>query len=202
GKVYFQATDGIHAEELWVTDGTEAGTYMVKDINTTTQNYGGSFPDNFTVYNNKLYFTAADGNSTHLWVTDGTEAGTVKIAPATYEEPTSVNYLFLFEDELFFMAQYQTSVGKELYKLDATTMGVADYSLEKINIYPNPVKDVLHILDNNLNTQIISIISTTGQVVQKIFNQNQVDVSSLSPGIYYAKIETNENIVVKKFIKK
>jgi len=116
GKVYFQATDGTHAEEFWVTDGTEPGTYMVKDINTTTQNYEGSFPDNFTVYNNKLYFAANDGTGDHLWVTDGTEAGTVKIAPATYDEPTSVNDLFLFEDALYFQAEYSNAIGKELYK--------------------------------------------------------------------------------------
>ncbi|HEY6837986.1 MAG TPA: ELWxxDGT repeat protein, partial [Geobacteraceae bacterium] len=30
---YFGATDGINGQELWRTDGTEVGTFMVTDIN-------------------------------------------------------------------------------------------------------------------------------------------------------------------------
>ena len=33
GRLIFQADDGVNGNELWATDGTEAGTYLVKDIN-------------------------------------------------------------------------------------------------------------------------------------------------------------------------
>jgi ELWxxDGT repeat protein len=33
GALYFQAGDGTHGRELWRTDGTTAGTALVKDIN-------------------------------------------------------------------------------------------------------------------------------------------------------------------------
>lgn len=36
GKVFFQASDGVHGRELWSSDGTAAGTVMVKELNTGT----------------------------------------------------------------------------------------------------------------------------------------------------------------------
>src|SRR3954468_23981184 len=44
------------ADELWRTDGTEEGTTLVKDI----QPGGSSFPLSFFVFNDLLYFSAAD----------------------------------------------------------------------------------------------------------------------------------------------
>jgi len=40
GKLYFNANDGVHGRELWATDGTEAGTQLVKDISPGRDSYG------------------------------------------------------------------------------------------------------------------------------------------------------------------
>src|SRR3954462_10165375 len=32
GTAYLAANDGVHGRELWKTDGTEAGTVLVKDV--------------------------------------------------------------------------------------------------------------------------------------------------------------------------
>jgi len=75
--LYFSAFDGTSGFELWRSDGTEAGTVRVKDINPGP---GGSSPFGFTVLNNALYFSADDGtNGFELWKSDGTEAGTVRV---------------------------------------------------------------------------------------------------------------------------
>ncbi len=85
GKICFAGRGDTTGEEPWVSDGTEAGTYMLKDI--AAGNKGSVFPNNngenfFTSYNGKLYFTAGS----RLWMTDGTIAGTdsvgVDIIPA------------------------------------------------------------------------------------------------------------------------
>lgn len=71
--LYFTANDGQSGVELWRSDGTEGGTYMIKDINGS----GSSNPLYFDHYNNRIYFRATGG----IWATDGTEAGTVLVKP-------------------------------------------------------------------------------------------------------------------------
>ncbi len=63
--------------ELWQSDGTAAGTTMLKDINPGND---GSYPSDFTVINGTLYFTAYSSSSgVELWKTDGTNAGTIMV---------------------------------------------------------------------------------------------------------------------------
>ena len=50
---YFVADDGLSGEELWRTDGTDAGTTLVKDI---VPGESGSSPDHLTPFRGKLYF--------------------------------------------------------------------------------------------------------------------------------------------------
>jgi ELWxxDGT repeat protein len=45
---YFYADDGIYGRELWRSDGTEDGTYLVKDINPGKGH--GFFNDTFDEY--------------------------------------------------------------------------------------------------------------------------------------------------------
>src|SRR5258706_10542655 len=78
------ANDGASGIELWKTDGTAAGTTLVKDINTTATLHsfpgeGGTlFPSEFVFLNGAWFFSADDGvTGPELWKSDGTEAGTV-----------------------------------------------------------------------------------------------------------------------------
>ena len=58
------------------TDGTEAGTVLVKDINPG----GNSNPDQLVNVNGTLFFIADNGSDgLELWKSDGTEGGTVMI---------------------------------------------------------------------------------------------------------------------------
>jgi ELWxxDGT repeat protein len=81
GYLYFQANDGTNGtngNELWRTDGTEAGTTMVDEIN--GEDDSGSDPSDFTAFDGYLYFSADDGiNGTELWRTDGTTLGTTRV---------------------------------------------------------------------------------------------------------------------------
>ena len=68
-----------------------------------------------------------------------------------------------------------------------------------ILIYPNPVNNMLTI-EGRVVKDII-IYSVLGKVVLKMSNQNSIDVSSLSKGVYFIKGSDGINSSTKKFIK-
>ena len=77
-KLFFTATNTANGDELYITDGTEAGTKMVKDINPGSSD---ASPRYLVALNGKLYFQADDGShGVELWESDGTEAGTKMVA--------------------------------------------------------------------------------------------------------------------------
>jgi ELWxxDGT repeat protein len=113
GKVYFQANDGTHGEELWVTEGTAATTHLVKDINLGIANsdpYGVEF-------NGSFYFGANNGVNKSLWKTDGTSASTEIIKSFTNVFPDVIynNKLYLSADDGI--------KGVELWSTDGTSAG-------------------------------------------------------------------------------
>lgn len=78
GKLLFTANDGTHGKELWVTNGTAAGTLILRDIYAGNSS-GIATNFEYKVIGNLLYFAANDGiNGEELWVTNGTAAATLK----------------------------------------------------------------------------------------------------------------------------
>ena len=116
GKLYFSATDGTNGQELWVSDGTDTGTYLFKDINPS----GSSNPMELKVCNGKLYFQAStDGGATPgLWVSDGTQAGTINITNNFHspQEFTEMN------GKIYFSA-VNNQYGTEFWVTDGTLSG-------------------------------------------------------------------------------
>jgi len=78
GRVFFAGATYNQGVELYVTDGTVAGTQLFKDI---CPGATGSNPKDFIVIGNKLYFTAVSvaGGKRELWVSSGLSFNTMKV---------------------------------------------------------------------------------------------------------------------------
>jgi ELWxxDGT repeat protein len=119
GKMYFYADDGVHGGELWSSDGTSAGTQLVKDLNPL----GNSEITELTAVNGNLVFSAANANGYELWVSDGTDAGTFMVLDINPGSASSVPTEFtVIGNQAFFQADDGIN-GPELWATDGTTAG-------------------------------------------------------------------------------
>ena len=130
-RLFFRGASYGAGQELWVTDGTSAGTYMVKDIEPGAT---GSAPLYFAAMGGKMYFNATtSAQGSELWVSDGTAAGTYLVADVspqtTYGNQGSfLDRLTTVGNQLFFRASSllpngNSNGGFELYVSDGTAGG-------------------------------------------------------------------------------
>ncbi|MEM7309448.1 MAG: hypothetical protein AAF682_22385 [Planctomycetota bacterium] len=116
-RLLFGGDDG-GGVDLWITDGTAAGTEQVTDIFPD----GDSFPRELTPLGggDEIVFGARDADGFGLWKTDGTGAGTVKLSPAG--ESHFYTDLVAYGGEVYFLesAGFPFNV---LWKTDGTVAG-------------------------------------------------------------------------------
>ncbi|KGN82375.1 hypothetical protein HW49_01910 [Porphyromonadaceae bacterium COT-184 OH4590] len=79
-------------------------------------------------------------------------------------------------------------------------------NLEKIDavrmdIYPNPVEDILYVQSDS-EVHIICIYDIYGKEVARATNSQQIDVSHLPSGLYMANINTLNGTAVRRIIKR
>jgi ELWxxDGT repeat protein len=90
----------VNHKELWVSDGTIAGTHRVKAMNAWA----------LTAFQNKLYFSNNDG----LWQSDGTESSTTLVKPGVSASAMAQNGAWLY------FAGFDQEHGLELWRSDGT----------------------------------------------------------------------------------
>ena len=125
GTLFFTASDGTTGAELWKSDGTAAGTVLVKDIAPAAMQLRPE--QRSTNVNGTLFFTADDGTHRRRAVEERRDRGRHRAgqghrpAAAQLESrraSTNVN------GTLFFTADDGTN-GRELWKSDGTAAGTA-----------------------------------------------------------------------------
>src|SRR6185295_17872060 len=123
GTLFFEVNpNGL--QELWKSDGTEAGTVSLMPVDSTTIYISGSFDAQLTNVNGTLFFIAKDdAHGAELWKSDGTTAGTLMVADIIPGSAGSINgHLTNVGGTLFFGATDGIH-GVELWKSDGTAAG-------------------------------------------------------------------------------
>lgn len=124
--LYFRATDATHGAELWRSDGTDAGTYMVKDINPGSGDCSNSVfmsGQYFAQMNDVIYFAAdGGGNNIELWRSDGTEIGTYLVKDFATGASSIPQYITAIDNNIYFQCK-NTAGESEVWKSDGTEAG-------------------------------------------------------------------------------
>ena len=145
GVAYFEARNstGTAARQLWRSDGTAAGTFLLF-----------THPDGFdarllslTVYNGRVYFFVRDDsnglNGWALWATNGTTAGTTRIkTPVSLNGGGGAPGSTAVANGLLFFRGAIAGAGYELWKSDGTEAGtsmVKDIQVGSNGSVPNNV---------------------------------------------------------------
>lgn len=131
GTGVFTASDAASGTELWVTDGTDAGTFLLKDVKPGAQGSLYNGYEFFALGDGRALFHAADASGDKVWVTDGTDAGTLLlkdilpgVAGGSYIPGNPFSFSALGDGRVVFFATDAVH-GREVWVTDGTAAGTA-----------------------------------------------------------------------------
>ncbi len=111
----------IFESELWKSDGTNAGTVLVKDI---LPGSGSSSPTSLTAVGDALFFTANNGTiGRELWISYGTEGNTAHVRDILPGSDGSNPMNLINIDGILYFAANDGINGVELWKSNGSVSG-------------------------------------------------------------------------------
>ncbi len=217
-KFFFIASTTAAGSELWVCDGTVAGTKLVKDIRAGTQS---GLPEPSYFYTTTAFYFAADNgiNGNELWKTDGTLAGTSLVYDINPGLPSGdINLGFVVNHKLVFGATNGDVAAKDLYCLN-TSVTALKTSLDRKELIPiqtdeltvkimgNPVKSQLNYYVNGLKEKAnVCIMDLMGRIIINKTSStnngnNSITIDRLQPGLYLLVVDNGIEKKIVKFVK-
>ena len=212
---------------LWVTAANPGYGFTT---NTLRYNYNGASPANVWFYTNGINLVAGtsykisyDYGSTgttfpeKLKVAYGTSAAATAMTTVLADHPNVVNGTAPINtivnftpttSGVYYFGFNAYSAANQFYLFVDNIMvdvllGNDSFNTTSFTVYPNPVKDILHINYNDAITKI-QVVNMLGQeIITKSVNntQNEIDMSGLVQGTYLVKITSNDRVKTIKVIK-
>jgi hypothetical protein len=99
----------------------------------------------------------------------------------------------------------EDGITKKEYVIDFTIKtGISNNMAASFNVYPNPVENILNIQGaEKINS--IAVYNATGQLQKTVVvdaNSAQINLNGLNKGIYYISLKSENNVAVKKVLKR
>jgi len=157
----------------------------------------------------RLYLHAVDTNGLHKWVLNyGERWGSTGYIAIDNSNKLVLNGSFrqiadFDPNSGSFILPYQGGFADGyILKFNSSPVGIEQKKHSNyVNIFPNPVLDVIYIKSEK-EIQLIEIIDLTGRkVFVELSSNNKIRVSDLSPGVYILKATFKEEVSTHKFIK-
>ena len=146
------------------------GTYKVKDANGSVIVWGGTNSPNGNFTSEESTYFESNSGATPSWDCDG---------QGNCQDPGNGN------------GAYSTLSDCQLW---CTSTAVNENEGDLIDIYPNPVKNILNISGT---FELVEIYDVFGKLVLST-TKNTIDTKELSDGMYIVNIRNNSSVVTKK----
>lgn len=154
-----------------------------------------------------LYVNKADGTRQtynikdiqKLFFTD------VTVAHPVYDDSTTIVKNLVFEFQTIQEDVYVPLENIRCITFDRIVSIVENKPIPTFSLYPNPVREILHLSDYGEDIKGFRIFDLTGRTVLTNLHltgtETQINVSELKPGIYVISIFSDKENMTKKFIK-
>ena len=149
-----------------------------------------------------------EGSEEHVVYTNTFSASTTAANSVTVDMS---EYDFGGED-IYFAFRHNGSSGLGYVIIDnvvvtSSTSGSTDnFAKLGLNVFPNPVSDIVNITSPEANIEMVTITDLNGRTVKSInFNnvaETTIDASDLASGIYLMNITANGTVATQKIVKK
>ena len=122
-------------QALWRSDGTAAGTRIIKTIDLHREPFGGQLPPELTEAGGHLFFRAEDAaHGAELWTSDGTPEGTVMVKDVNPGPDSSLPGGLAAAGGRLYFAATDGEHGVELWQSDGTAEGTVMVQ----DLFPGP----------------------------------------------------------------
>jgi ELWxxDGT repeat protein len=204
GKYIFSMLNAATVgRELYYTDGTAAGTSILKDINLGTgSSLLGSADFNYSDGTTMYFVSTSNGTTFELWKTNGTNLGTTSISNIMASNNNLGQWQNVSGKYIFSLINSAT-IGRELWYFQSIPSTVFESKPdEQLVVFPNPFNESINIrTTSSFYPNDLKVYDILGEEILRLKlteDYNSINLSSLKPGCYILKIADQKLKIIKQ----